>query len=78
MLPGWVDTPMLHQGLQEQAKKSGADLQQMLRKAQKQVPLRRLVNSDEVAAMICFLASPGAAALTAQSFVVDGGSLCGA
>jgi NAD(P)-dependent dehydrogenase (short-subunit alcohol dehydrogenase family) len=78
VLPGWVDTPMLHQGLQEQANKSGADLQQILRKAKRQVPLRRLVSSDEVAAMICFLASPGAAALTAQSYVVDGGALCGA
>ncbi|HVK94757.1 MAG TPA: SDR family NAD(P)-dependent oxidoreductase [Noviherbaspirillum sp.] len=77
VLPGWVDTPMLRHGLEVQAEKSGADFQQLLRNARKQVPLRRLLESEEVAALIAFLASDEAAGITAQSYVIDGGYTCG-
>jgi NAD(P)-dependent dehydrogenase (short-subunit alcohol dehydrogenase family) len=77
VLPGWIDTPMLRRGLQVQAEKSGIEFQQLIRKARKKVPIRRLVESSEVASVICFLASSEAAAITAQSYVIDGGFLCG-
>ena len=37
------------------------------------VPLHRLATVDEVAAAVCYLASPQAASLTGQTLVLDGG-----
>jgi 2-deoxy-D-gluconate 3-dehydrogenase len=37
------------------------------------VPLHRLATVDEVAASVCYLASPQAASLTGQTLVLDGG-----
>ena len=39
----------------------------------KRIPLHRLAAADEVAAAVCFLASPAAAAITGQTLVLDGG-----
>jgi len=37
------------------------------------IPLKRLVTVDEVAAAVCYLASPQAASITGQTLVLDGG-----
>ena len=50
----------------------GADktyMEAMLRK----IPLHRLATAEEVAAAVCYLASPAAAAITGQVLVMDGG-----
>jgi NAD(P)-dependent dehydrogenase (short-subunit alcohol dehydrogenase family) len=39
----------------------------------RRIPLHRLVTADEVAAAVCYLASPAAAAITGQTLVMDGG-----
>lgn len=78
VLPGFVDTPMLRHQLGLQASQLGVPLEHVLRSARRRVPLKRFVRSDEVASTVCFLASRGAAAITAQSLVVDGGASCGA
>lgn len=59
--PGFVSTPMLTYG------SSIAE----------RVPLMRLAQPDEVAALFVFLASDEAAFITGQCFVVDGGELAG-
>jgi NAD(P)-dependent dehydrogenase (short-subunit alcohol dehydrogenase family) len=37
------------------------------------IPLHRLATAEEVAAAVCFLASPAAAAITGQTLALDGG-----
>jgi NAD(P)-dependent dehydrogenase (short-subunit alcohol dehydrogenase family) len=39
----------------------------------KRIPLHRLATAEEVAAAVCFLASPAAAAITGQTIVMDAG-----
>ncbi len=39
----------------------------------RRIPLRRLVTVEEVAAAVCYLASPQAASITGQTLVIDGG-----
>lgn len=77
VLPAWVDTPMLRREIALQAEKIGTSLDQMLRNARKKIPLRKLVQSEEVASLIAFLASEEAANITAQSYTIDGGFTCG-
>jgi NAD(P)-dependent dehydrogenase (short-subunit alcohol dehydrogenase family) len=37
------------------------------------IPLKRLATAEEVAAAVCYLASPQAASITGQVLVLDGG-----
>jgi NAD(P)-dependent dehydrogenase (short-subunit alcohol dehydrogenase family) len=37
------------------------------------IPLSRFITPEEVAAAVCYLASPGAASITGQTLVLDGG-----
>lgn len=78
VLPGSVDTPMFRHELMVEAAKAGMPAEQLLRTTRKKIPLRRLVESSEVAAIIGFLASDEAAAITAQSYVIDAGTMFGA
>jgi len=73
ILPAWIDTPMLQQELAMQAGIAGLTQEQILRNAKRKLPLRRFIESSEVAAMVRYLASPEAGGLTAQSLVLDGG-----
>lgn len=48
--------------------------EERLRERRRTVPLGRLAEAEEVAALAVFLASPEAAYLTGQTFVLDGGA----
>ena len=52
---------------------TGLTQEQILRNAKKKLPMRRFIQSEEVAAMVRYLASPEAGGVTAQSLVIDGG-----
>ena len=60
--PGFVDTEMTHATL------SPKILEQM-----NQIPLKRMAKPEEIAEMICFLASNRANYITGQTICVDGG-----
>lgn len=77
VLPGWVDTPMLRRELDRQASLIGAEPAHLLRNARRNIPLRRLVETREVAELTGFLLSNAAAAITAQGLTIDGGFMCG-
>ena len=77
ILPAWVNTPMLIEELDKQALQLGVPTKKLIRKAKKQIPLRKLVTPEDIAAAIHFFVSPSASMITAQSLIVDGGTSCG-
>lgn len=77
ILPSWVDTKMLHQGLAPQAKKMGCPTDTLLKRIAKRIPLQRLVKPEDVSNTVLFLISKNASMITAQSIVIDGGDGCG-
>jgi NAD(P)-dependent dehydrogenase (short-subunit alcohol dehydrogenase family) len=66
--PGTADTPWVRR-LLDRAPDPAAELAALSARQ----PSGRLVSADEVAATICFLASPLNAATTGTSIAVDGG-----
>ncbi|CUA77157.1 hypothetical protein RSOLAG22IIIB_12580 [Rhizoctonia solani] len=62
--PGPINTPL--------AASTG---QVFIQKMIQQVPLKRMGQPEEVAALVSFIASPGAAYITGQTLSVDGGQI---
>lgn len=77
ILPSWVNTNMLHQGLVSQAKKMGCTTDLLLKRIARRIPLQRLVTPEDVSNTVLFLISKNASMITAQSIVIDGGDGCG-
>ncbi len=68
--PGWVRTPMADRSMGA----LGDDVDEEYRQVTRFAPLRRPAEPDEIAAVICFLASPEASYVTGAVIMADGGS----
>ena len=73
--PGWVDTEMAAQGMQAGARVTGVSVDEFRRRAIGDVPIKRIIQPDEVASLVRFLASPQAAAITGQTYNICGGQI---
>jgi NAD(P)-dependent dehydrogenase (short-subunit alcohol dehydrogenase family) len=71
--PGWVETEMALHGMQSGAKATGVSYEEFRSRALGAVPIGRIIQPDEVAGLVTFLASPQAAAITGQTYNICGG-----
>lgn len=74
VLPGAVDTPMLHQGL-TRGHVEGKNLQELVEALGRRHPAGRIGRPDEIAQAVLFLADEQRSSfITGQTLVVDGGA----
>jgi NAD(P)-dependent dehydrogenase (short-subunit alcohol dehydrogenase family) len=71
--PGVTRTALSDANLKSRAEQEGISLEEMERRRTSAIPLGRANTPEDIAAMIVFLASPGARNITGQSFNIDGG-----
>ncbi len=71
--PGVVETPHIHELYEKEAIKQGLTAGQVEANYVKVTPIRRVLQPNEIADTVLFLASPRAGAITGESIGVDGG-----
>jgi len=71
--PGYVDTPMTRETVENLQKRSGMSEPEALAAVLQTTRQPRLIRPDEVASMIHYLCSDAAAGIHSQSIVLDGG-----
>lgn len=73
--PAYVDTDMTRRTIATIVERTGRTTEDAAAALEAMTPLGRLLEPDEVAAAVVFLASPEAAAINGQALVLDGGGL---
>ena len=71
--PGTVRTERTDEDYEAEAAASGISKEEIAQRAAKVQSIGRIVESSEIAHLVCFLASPKAAAITGEVIAVDGG-----
>ena len=71
--PGWVDTEMATQGINETAAFQGISPAEFKAQAVAAIPIKRFLEADEVAELACYLASDLAKGITGQAINICGG-----
>lgn len=72
--PGWVDTDMAHEGLENMAEGMGVSKEEALATAMRDVPLGRMSAPEDVAGLVAWLASKDARGVTGQGIDMNGGA----
>jgi NAD(P)-dependent dehydrogenase (short-subunit alcohol dehydrogenase family) len=73
--PAFVRTDMTRRTVESIVEKTGRTAEEAQSELEAMTPLGRLLEPDEVAAAVVFLASPEAAAINGQTLALDGGGL---
>ena len=72
--PGYVRTPLVTKQIADQAKAHGIPEDEVIEKILlKESAIKRLVEPEEVASLVAWLASPSAGMVTGASYIMDGG-----
>jgi NAD(P)-dependent dehydrogenase (short-subunit alcohol dehydrogenase family) len=71
--PGVTDTALSRANLEVRAREETMTVEEMQQRRTQAIPLGRVNEPEDIAAMAVFLASPGARNVTGQAFNVDGG-----
>jgi ketoreductase len=71
--PGWVDTEMAQLGIDQTAALQGITPEQFKAQAVAAVPIRRFLEADEIAELVCYVASDAARGITGQAINICGG-----
>jgi 3-hydroxybutyrate dehydrogenase len=71
--PGWVETEMAKDGMASGAAAMGITVDEFKAQAMSRVPIGRMIQPDEVASLVKFLASPSTSAITGQTYNICGG-----
>jgi 3-oxoacyl-[acyl-carrier protein] reductase len=73
VIPGYTRTERVEELAAANAAKEGIEPRDVLARFEREIPMRRLGEPEEFAALAAFLASERASYITGQSIVVDGG-----
>ena len=73
--PGWVLTEMAEETVQNIVQKTGRSREEAIHSLVKDVPMARMIEPFEVAALATFLASDQARGITGQGYNIDGGTV---
>ena len=71
--PGITRTPIVDEIISTRSKDRNLSETEVMRDFAKDIPLERINEPEDIAAMAVFLASPGARNVTGQCYNVDGG-----
>ena len=75
--PGSFDTERIRQLLEERAETSGRSVEEVRSELVADIPLGRILNPEELADLVVFLASEKASGITGTTIQVDGGAIRG-
>ncbi len=73
--PGWVETEMSARGMAQAAESLGISADAFRAQALAAVPIQRMIQPEEIARLVVYLASDAAAAMTGQAVNLCGGQV---
>ena len=73
--PGWVETDMADRGMRDTAAVMGMTKEEFRRQALDAVPIKRILDPQEIADLVVYLASDAASGMIGQAINLDGGQV---